>query len=135
MGLMSLGMVINTIKPSIDAANKSDNLKKQVKQAQDLNNTAKTQYAQIAGDITKLTADLQLQITATVNKYTQLQAQVAVAQDEFVDSYKKLQEAGIIIIIVMFLLLLLKQFGLLGDLSKLVFLPFTALWGLITGSK
>lgn len=135
LGIMWAGMFFNTFTPSVNAQSKSDNLKLQIKQAQNLNNTAKAQYAQIAGDITKLTVDLQSEITDTVNKYIQLQAKVAVAHNEFLDSYKKLQEAGIVIIIVMFLLLLLKQFELLGELSNLTFLPFTALWGLISGSK
>ena len=122
-------MLVNTIKPSIDAQAKSDNLKKQVKQAQDLNNATKAQFDQIAGDITKLSADLQLEITASLNNYIKLQAQLTSAQDDFVESYRTLQEAGIVIIIVTFLLLLLKEFDLLNDVGTLILMP----WKLFTG--
>ena len=128
-GFMYLGMLVNTIKPSIDAQAKSDNLKKQVKQAQDLNNATKAQFDQIAGDITKLSADLQLEITASLNNYIKLQAQLTSAQDDFVESYRTLQEAGIVIIIVTFLLLLLKEFDLLNDVGTLILMP----WKLFTG--
>jgi hypothetical protein len=128
-GLMYFGMLVNTIKPSIDAQAKSDNLKKQVKQAQDLNKATKAQFDQIAGDITKLSADLQLEITASLNNYIKLQAQLTSAQDNFVESYRTLQEAGIVIIIVTFLLLLLKEFDLLNDVGTLILMP----WKLFTG--
>ena len=128
-GFMYLGMLVNTIKPSIDAQAKSDNLKKQVKQAQDLNKATKAQFDQIAGDITKLSADLQLEITASLNNYIKLQAQLTSAQDDFVESYRTLQEAGIVIIIVTFLLLLLKEFDLLNDVGTLILMP----WKLFTG--
>jgi hypothetical protein len=129
------GMSMGLITTGYDAQTKSQALRDQIAQVKATNDKVNEQYAAIAGDITKLTKDVQDQLTEAGNKYIQLQSLITTAQSDFNDSFKKVQLTGIIILIVVFILLVLKYFGLLEQMAYLLNYPFILLWNFITNKK
>jgi hypothetical protein len=133
--LLMGGMGIGLITTGVDAQNNSQKLRDQIAQVKANNDTVKEQYAAIAGDISKLTVDMQQKLTESADEYIKLQSLITTAQSDFNDSFKKVQLVGIIILIVIFILLVLKYFGLLEQMAYLLNYPFILLWNFITNKK
>ena len=101
--LLMGGMVAGLFTTGADTQSKSQALRDQIAQVKATNDNFKAQYAAIAGDITKLTVDMQVKLKESADQYIKLQSLITTAQSDFNDSFKKIQLVGIIIIIVVFI--------------------------------
>jgi hypothetical protein len=123
-GIAVFGMGVNVTKSGIDAASKSDDIRKQIKDT-----TAQTDSLQSKWDAAikkqiALDTDEKNEITDLLDDMAQLAAQARVTKRKFSDEYKKIQMAGVSFVIIIFFLLLLKWTGILDAMEELILSPF-----------
>jgi predicted PurR-regulated permease PerM len=130
-----IGMVVNVGKAGYESATQSNNLRDQIQQVKDNNESIKEKYQKLTSDITNQNVELQSEITKCMDKYITLSNAIKAAQDDFQTKFKALQMAGLIIIIFIFFILLLKQFNLIEPINQVLEYPFIKLWELIRINK
>lgn len=135
IGIGIAGMLGNVASAGTAGLNSIDKLQDQIKKVQEQNTNYNQQYAGITGNINTMSADIQAAFAKTAQQYIDLIDALKYANDEYEESFKRIQLAGLIIIIVVFFLLLLKQFGLLDLIAYYIDLPFVMLWNKITNKQ
>lgn len=117
-GVMILGMIIGSVKPSIDAFTKSKGIQDQIDEVVSTTDSLKTNFDKINENIDKIDLELKQQITDDLKSLQQIQAKINIATQDLNRSEKMIQMIGIIFVTIIFFILLIKEFDLLSFINK-----------------
>jgi predicted PurR-regulated permease PerM len=117
-GVMILGMIIGSVKPSIDAFTRSKDIQEQIDEVVSTTDSLKTNFDKINANIDKIDLELQQEITDDLKSLQQIQAKINLATQDLNSSEKMIQMIGIIFVTIIFFILLIKEFDLLSFINK-----------------
>jgi uncharacterized membrane-anchored protein YhcB (DUF1043 family) len=117
------GMAIGTIVSGYESS-KVDNAKSQIADLNKLNDSMKEKLTNANKQIIDMTEDTKKEFEELMAQYINLKDEITQSSLELADSFKKIQQNGIIVAIVVFFLLTLKQFDLLDTIYSIILYPF-----------
>lgn len=111
LGIALVQMGSSVINSGVQSAKHAGDIRKSIEQMSDKSKTVKEQFKKLAKDEAKTNAALMKDVTAMIEEQQQIQAQMYVAKNNFVQQQAHIQTMGIVFVISMAFILLLKRIG------------------------
>lgn len=107
-----------------DAAQNSDQIRENIMQMASKSDTLKKQFDSIISGSSKLTAELQAEMTKNLDDLDVLSKSTKVEKEKFAQKFKTMQMIGILFVVGIFFLLLMKRFGIFESIQNTLMFPF-----------
>lgn len=124
MGIAVMGMVGSVGSSGYEAGVNADKVRDQIKSIKQRTADLREKFNTIMKDAAKYTAEMKSEMIQNIDAIVSSHASLKLAQENFLESKKKVQMAGLFFVVIIFFLLLMKYTGITDMIVNFALSPF-----------